>query len=95
MFELGDLCALIVHRADLVWLGLPLCGDDLGNLRLCGLGLAESRRGQLLELVGAVEDPGVGWPGRLLLGACAFVPDGTSCRHEDVLGDGVEGKWQR
>ena len=38
MFELGDLCMLIVYHADLLRLGLPLCRNGLGDLRLCGPG---------------------------------------------------------
>jgi hypothetical protein len=76
VFRLGHLRALLVQGAHVLRLGPPLRRDDLRYFCLGWLGVAEGWWGQFLELVGAIEDPGVRWPGGLLLGAsasCCFV----------------------
>jgi hypothetical protein len=51
VLRLGRLGAMIVQGAYIFRLGAPLCGNDLGHLRLGRFGLAERGRGQILEFV--------------------------------------------
>jgi hypothetical protein len=51
VLRLGRLSALIVQGAYIFRLGAPLCGNDLGHLRLSRFGLTERGRGQILEFI--------------------------------------------